>query len=157
MTSSSIIVDYLHNLQDLFDEQKNLPKINNEIKIIEVINCPSAEIASELLSNAIFHSIIELFNNFTLINLKIDEKLNNEKFDMPKSHDFKIDRNFLISFESTVDKSQKIIYWKKRKSENLVEFKLFEGFSAELSTFVLDFFIDIVDLELTGKTLKNNK
>lgn len=121
----------------------NQPKAH--IKIVEIRNCPTTLDASNLLSNAVFRPIIEDLENFVMIQLKINEKLNFKHTERIKEIKFKLKKNFLISYESTIDAGQTIIYWKIGDLGKFVTIMMMEIFSVEMSNFLRELLTEIVD------------
>lgn len=149
---SIISVDFPQNNIAILKLKNHFSKDDELIKIIEVKNCPTTLDASKFISNSVFRSVILSLANFALIRLKINEKLIENYAEKPKVNEFKVNSNFLISYESNVENydEQKIIYWKNGQNGNFIKIKMLDGYSADLTEFVLDFLTEIIDLELVG-------
>lgn len=156
MAASTSSTNYLSTFSIEFsqlNELKSLPPGN--FKVIEIKNCPTTLEASRLVTS----TFLSLFEDLTILKLKINEKLNEPHAEKPKIHEIKIARNFLVVYESTRKgkEHQKIIYWKN--GDDFITFKLIEGvieempqgLTSELSEFVLRFLIENVELNLPGE------
>lgn len=135
------------------DEKKLITSLKNNMSVcnvFKVTECPSTADASKLISQSWFRDkVFEKFKNLVAIKLEIDKKFDENDAEKPKNSDFKIRKNFLISFESKC-LDHVVIYWKKSNFNDFWLLQLNMGFSCKTSSFIRDFFIDIVKEDCPG-------
>lgn len=146
---STFSTEYQRNSTEIVNLINNFT--DKKIQIFDVKNCPNTSEAAKLISNPSIWSALDSLKNFKAIRLKVNKKLNVQYAEKPKAHEFNSKRNYLIVYESTVETNQKIIFWNNGKPGNFVAIRLIKEFSAELTEFVLNFMIEIVDLKLNGE------
>jgi hypothetical protein len=95
--------------------------------------------ASRLISRKAFQSELLTLPHVFAIKLKINESLKAQHAKKPKRFEFQGKRIILISYESSTDASQKIIFWRKQSGSEFLTLRLTYGHSAAVTSFALDF------------------
>jgi hypothetical protein len=102
---------------------------------------PSVQ-AAKIISVPLKTNVLLKLKNVYVITLRIDEKLNDKIVERPKTSDMMNPRPLLISYESSIDESEKIIFWKNTLVDCFLETRIDSSHSGEFSAFVKDFLIE---------------
>lgn len=121
---------------------------NNLVSMIQFDDCPTINDATIMISNLSHDAILDKFVNLIAIIVKINNTFNLEKIAMPSTPALK-KRKLLIIYESTIDNSQKIIFWRNKNFTNFNIIKLVE-YSAIFTDFVRNFLVENVNSNLSG-------
>jgi hypothetical protein len=118
---------------------------NNNQQQHDVIEVQTTADASRLISSGAFQSKLKSLPRLTVVKVRINEPLNVLHAEKPKRLEFQGKRRILISLESAVNESQKIIYWRSKSSGEFSQLKLIHGYTAAVTAYARDFLVESLE------------
>lgn len=125
--------------EDSYDEEEEEEAI---AIIAEITGIPTAQYALQLISHEWLRSIIQENQDLWGINLKINEKVDENFKDLPNFFEFKFRDSFIISFQSSNDGHDSMTYWKIPDREKFYSTFIDDDKDEEVLRFLLEFLIE---------------
>lgn len=148
---TQFVMNHPKNITCLLSSVQKLPEC---ARVLKIQQCPSVQDACKLISHKCFREKINKTKISAVVisvNDFLKDKLCTDKF----MQEATIDKSFIVSFESSIEEEQKIIYWKTSRTKDFMCIKLVSGFTQRLTDFVKKVLIEGVINEDLGTWIES--
>lgn len=146
-----ILVDYSSNEEEFLKNFNANKEEDPEFNFIEVTKIPTVQKGLELISQKWFKSIIQDHDDIFGINLRINEKIDENLKDRPQFFEFQAWEYFIISMQSSIEDCKSMTYWKVPERENFYSIFIDDDEDEKILPFFHEFLIEQFDEETSGE------